>query len=347
MTRAKSAAHAIEKRIVTSWRLLAGGTTARDPTRKTLLACSAGIDSSALVLALASHIKPQLLVVAHIQHDLRDVSIASQDRLRAEQLAHQCKLKFACEYVHVAKTSGNAEANARTARYAALLELAAKHDCSFIATAHQADDALETLLMRLMRGAGPRGLAALRPTLRKGKLAVIRPMLCISRSDALAICKAHAWSPAVDHTNMLTGPGAPLRARVRNELLPALTTIFPHARETAVRASATQHEVSMLLSRRARRLVRRFTPGSTSHVSSLQIALAQLRPVDDATLHETLRFASRQLTGPVHQDRLPRRACEQIIARIRSRSMHTTTLPLGATRAKISRTTLTILLETA
>jgi tRNA(Ile)-lysidine synthase len=111
------------------------------------------------------------------------------------------------------------QARAREARYAALREAAAPHD-ALIATAHHADDRAETVLLRLLRGAGPRGLAVLPASARD----LIRPLLRATKRDVLAHIHRHRLDFAQDPSN---ADAAFLRVRVRHELMPLLSDLSP------------------------------------------------------------------------------------------------------------------------
>jgi tRNA(Ile)-lysidine synthetase-like protein len=357
-----------ERAIIRAWRELSGGSAVSDASRTTLLACSAGVDSSALCLALASHVRqpkagPPRFILAHIQHDLRTPALATADALRAEELARTLNLPFVLRHVHVHHKPGNAEALARSARYAALVALAREHHCPSIATAHQGDDALETFLMRALRGAGPRGLAGLLPARRLQGITIIRPMLTLSREDSLAICAAHRWSPALDHTNTLTGTPAdahaPLRSRVRALLVPTLKSLFPHAIASTARLSAVQLAISRSLHARARRLARKVLHVAAQHTDahtrahthahtlpdasrSLTFPKSLLQTKDDALLHDTLRLLVAHLTNAKGLDALSTRSTSRVLARIRSASPHAATMRLGPITLHITRSTLTL-----
>src|SRR5690606_13453664 len=106
------------------------------------------------------------------------------------------------------------------ARYA-VLDARARELDAWLCTAHHADDRAETVLLRLLRGAGPDGLAALPP--RAGRR--VRPMLRASRADVLRHVQRHALSVAEDPSNR--DPRF-LRVRVRRELLPLLRELSPN-----------------------------------------------------------------------------------------------------------------------
>jgi tRNA(Ile)-lysidine synthase TilS/MesJ len=131
-----------------------------DKARRTLIACSGGADSSGLVLGLAAAVSEpaDLFVVAHIVHDMRTPREALADRDSARDLAATLGLPFAEDHIRV--KGGNAEANRPPPPLPGLAALAKTHGCPYIATAHHADDQLETILMGLLRGSGPRAWPA-------------------------------------------------------------------------------------------------------------------------------------------------------------------------------------------
>jgi tRNA(Ile)-lysidine synthase len=115
---------------------------------------------------------------------------------------------------------GNLQARARTARYEALDRARVAASATLIATAHHADDRAETVLLRLLRGAGPAGLAVL--PARAGDR--IRPLLRARKVDILAHLARHRVAFAEDPSNR---DRRYLRARVREELLPLLAELSP------------------------------------------------------------------------------------------------------------------------
>lgn len=230
------------RRIVRAWRELTGGTS-RLPAgaRRTLIACSGGADSSALAIALAAASRD--LAIAHVLHDLRPAGEAEADQSAARDLAGRLNLPFlsASVRVRVGGKSGNAEGEARRARYRALGEMAVEARCPFVATAHHADDQLETILMQLIRGRrGLTGAAECRPLrVQASRLSIIRPMLAIGRVDAEAICSAAAWEWREDATN---ADATRLRAALRACVLPRLREIAPGIAAKAVRAARLHRE---------------------------------------------------------------------------------------------------------
>src|SRR6185503_18901729 len=120
---------------------------------------------------------------------------------------------------------------ARRERYAFLRRVKDATGASAIAVAHTRDDQAETVLLRLLRGAGRTGLAAMRPR----SAGLVRPMLGVSRQQVMAHLRARGLDWREDPTNADTRL---LRNRVRHELLPLLEARFnPAARRTLARAA--------------------------------------------------------------------------------------------------------------
>jgi tRNA(Ile)-lysidine synthase len=184
-----------------------------------LVAVSGGPDSMALLHALA-RLAPELgcRLTAHgVDHGLRPE--AGAELGLAEDFANRLGVPFSRSSVAL-EPGGDLQARARRARLVALREAAARAGASRIATGHHADDRAETVLLRLLRGSGPRGLACLPP--RAGEF--IRPLLLARRADIDAHLRRHGVPFSLDPSNR--DPRF-LRARVRYELLPLLFELSP------------------------------------------------------------------------------------------------------------------------
>ena len=188
-----------------------------------LVAVSGGPDSMALLHVLAG-LRRELgfgLFAHGVDHGLRAEAEAELDRAAA--FATELDVPFARSRVSVG-AGGNLQARARSARWQALRGAAASVGALRIATGHHADDRAETLLMRLLRGTGTRGLAVMPP--RDGER--IRPMLEARRSDVDAHVRRHRVPHSLDPSNR--DPRF-LRVRVRQEILPALQRLNPRVVE--------------------------------------------------------------------------------------------------------------------
>jgi len=216
-------AHPVAARILRRWRRLTATPGGRDSGRRTLVACSGGADSCALASVLAL-VEPKPLIV-HARHDIRSGVETRADADCVRELASRLGCAVRVVDAPLPRGHGNIESAARTVRYDALVRVARDEGIRFVATAHHADDQLETVLMRLIRGAGPRGIGGIRAhaTVRPG-VCVVRPMLGVTRDEARGLCVESGIAWREDDTNE---DRSLLRNRIRAEVLPALRAIEP------------------------------------------------------------------------------------------------------------------------
>jgi tRNA(Ile)-lysidine synthase len=209
-----------------------------------LAAVSAGPDSTALVGALAAlrDLGELAGVVAlHVDHRLRPGG--GEDAACAAAACARLGVPF--ESVAVRVEPGNVQAQARRARYAALRAAAARAGASRIATGHTRTDQAETVLLRLLRGAGARGLAAIPP--RRGLL--VRPLIDRSRAEGIAYCARAGLAWRDDPTNATPRFA---RNRVRLSAWPVLLALAPAAESALARAADLARADERALSARAR-----------------------------------------------------------------------------------------------
>ncbi|HEY1954883.1 MAG TPA: tRNA lysidine(34) synthetase TilS [Polyangiaceae bacterium] len=186
---------------------------------RVLVATSGGPDSMALLDVLAALQAPlHLSIVAHgVDHGLRAAAASELDL--AEAHAEELGVPFARTKVDV-PAGGDLQARTRKARHAALERARARARATFVATAHHMDDRAETVLMRILRGAGAGGLAVL--PARDEKL--IRPLIRARKRDVLLHLERHGVRFATDPSN--ADPRF-LRARVRLDVMPMLESLDP------------------------------------------------------------------------------------------------------------------------
>lgn len=168
-----------------------------------LVAFSGGLDSTALLHLAARSLPPEQLAAAHLNHQLRGAA-AEADQASARQTSEALGLKFFTENQDVtalARERGlGTEEAARAARYDFLRRAAATWPADFILTGHQADDQAETVLWRLIKGAGAGGLAGIPP----------RRRLDLAESfDARSTSVAHPATAGEAAGNSGPGPSAP------------------------------------------------------------------------------------------------------------------------------------------
>lgn len=243
-----------------------------------LIACSGGPDSTALV---------------HVLHTLRDtlgvtLSVASVDHgLRPEskdEVAHvgrfASSLGLPFVPLSVAVPPGESlHAAARDARYAALRAAAREVAASKIAVGHTQNDQAETVLDRLLRGAGIRGLAGIDPHREDG---VVRPLIDVSRADVERYVARHGLHVTRDPSNEMSRFR---RVRVRNQLLPAMQAESPavvsHLADLADEARATMA----------------FLDAETPHLEGDFLPRAALEGRPTPTRHAMLRKFALNLMG--------------------------------------------------
>lgn len=180
-----------------------------------LVGCSGGPDSQALLHALhalrAEH--GCALSAAAVDHGLR--AEAAEELALARGLAARLEVPFFALRVEV-PAGASRQSQARAARYDALLACARALGATALAVGHTLDDQAETVLARLLRGAGIEGLAAIKPRRADG---VVRPLLDCSRKQVASYVAACGIPVAHDPSNR---DPRYLRARVRARLLPML-----------------------------------------------------------------------------------------------------------------------------
>ena len=205
-----------------------------------LVAISGGADSTATLAALAMVAKRLKVGVsaAHIHHGLRGAA-ADADARAARSLARRFGVPFHSTRLSPAlRRGGNIEERARLARYRALAAIARRSRATCVATGHTRDDQAETVLLRIIRGCGPSGLAGILPDALIAGVRVVRPLLNCSRAEVEQFIAAQDLSFCDDSSNR---DRRFLRNRVRLDVLPLLRELNPQIdRALADLASMTQ-----------------------------------------------------------------------------------------------------------
>lgn len=182
-----------------------------------VFALSGGVDSVCLLDWLAA--AGRRPIVAHFNH--RWAPREDADARFCARFAARLSLPFTM--AAAPPESPRSEEIAREARYKFLVSVARRRRVSVVVTAHNADDQAETLLMRLLRGAGARGLASMRPDAEFGGIRVVRPWLGIPRAEILARAQDRGLKWREDPFNR--DPRL-LRPKVRHLLMPLLQREF-------------------------------------------------------------------------------------------------------------------------
>jgi tRNA(Ile)-lysidine synthase len=205
---------------------------------KITVGLSGGVDSVVLLHLLRRGLRlpPKRLSAIHVNHQIsaHAASWATHCRRFCRELGVSLKV------AKVDVPRGNStEAAARHARHAVFASTAA----NVVALAHNRDDQAETLLLQLLRGAGPRGLAAM-PVFRSGIPAFWRPLLDVPRSEIESYALHHGLTWVEDDSNLDRGY---LRNFLRHDVLPLIAARLPAADVVLARAARLQAEASDLL----------------------------------------------------------------------------------------------------
>lgn len=202
-----------------------------------LVGFSGGADSMALLHMLSRYAKETgaEITAAHVHHGIRGAE-ADRDEAFCRQATEALGIPLLVHHADVpalAKELGESiETAARIARYEYFDRIMLSHRIPILATAHNANDNLETMLFHLVRGSGLEGLCGIPLTrlCRGGTL--IRPILSMTRQEILAYCEEQGLSYVCDSTNVDTEY---TRNKIRQRILPALAEIHPAAVENAAR----------------------------------------------------------------------------------------------------------------
>ncbi|MFC1825652.1 tRNA lysidine(34) synthetase TilS [Thermodesulfobacteriota bacterium] len=193
-----------------------------DPGDRLIVAVSGGPDSVCM-LDILHQLKDEMrfdLIVAHFDHGFRPAEDSAETQF-VRRLAASMNLPFEKGAATGQRGKDASEEWAREARYDFFEGLLQKMQAEKIAVGHNLNDQAETVLMRLMRGSGPSGLAGIPP--RRGE-SVIRPLIEIKREEILAYLKDRQISFVTDPSN---SDKTFFRNRIRLELLPALIAHQP------------------------------------------------------------------------------------------------------------------------
>jgi tRNA(Ile)-lysidine synthase len=218
----------------TSWKLAwprLAQTIGLAPQSPVLVALSGGADSVYLLHLLACAEPRPKIVAVHVDHGLRGEE-GREDAAFCARLAARLQIPFVCRTLELEADGPNLEARAREGRYAVLVEEARRAGIRVLLTGHHQDDALETLLMRWMRGTALAGLSGLRQggTVMRGgsgsgsgmEVTVLRPLLSMRREEVRHLLRSAGLEWREDSSN--ESPRF-TRNRVRNQLLPQVKEI--------------------------------------------------------------------------------------------------------------------------
>ncbi|WEK54293.1 MAG: tRNA lysidine(34) synthetase TilS [Candidatus Cohnella colombiensis] len=202
-----------------------------------VIAVSGGPDSMALLhllytMSLQTHFR---VVVAHANHQFRGAE-SDAEAILVRRIAQEWGMTFEMAELnmpdYIAQTGMNAQSASREKRYQFLHEVAERYGSHTLLLGHHAGDQAETLLMRILRGTGPGGLAGIPYRRIDNNLELIRPLLRITKDELLSYCERYNIPYAIDSSNLDTHY---FRNEVRLTLLPMLEAYNPQIQASLVR----------------------------------------------------------------------------------------------------------------
>ncbi len=250
-----------------------------------LVAVSGGVDSMALldVLTCLQDRLGLLLHVAHVHHGLRGKAADRDAAFVVAEAARRGLGASLCRLDPTERRRGESvEMWARAARYACLDAVAAQMRASRILVAHTLDDQAETVLLHLLRGTGPRGLAGIPPLRHR----ILRPLLTISRGEIEAYAAARHLAYRTDVSN---ASDAYLRNRVRHHLLPLLAKEYnPRIVRSLAALAALMREDESALAEQAASLLGK---AGRETGPTVRLAVEVLRAAPPAAVRRVLQDA--------------------------------------------------------
>lgn len=258
------------------------------------VAFSGGLDSTVLLHLLIALSKRQPLPpiqAIHVHHGLQATADAWPEH--CHQVCTALGVPLRVERVQV-RNGASLEDAARQARYATFTQILAPGE--WLLAAQHRDDQAETLLFRLLRGAGVRGLAAMAPRRALGSGSLLRPLLDVSRSQLEAYAQRHGLSWVEDPSNQDTHYS---RNFLRAQVLPLLQARWPQAQASLARSAAHLAEAQQLLDELAVEdllAVRACDPGPFPWLDLPILALSPLADMSDARQRNALRHWLAPLT---------------------------------------------------
>lgn len=263
---------------------------------KVLVALSGGADSVCLTHILSALSKEMKfsLYAAHLNHGIRGEE-ADRDENFAKEFCQSLDVPFLSKTVkaeEIAKAEGlTVEEAGRRERYAFFREVCKMGGQRVIATAHNRDDAAETVLMRIIRGTGTDGLSGIKFVREDG---VVRPLLRISRKEIEEYCTENGLKYCTDSTN---ADNDYTRNRIRNELLPYIRENFnPNINESLINLSDSAKADSDFLNSYAKRLYKSLGSPMPNR-KPVVLHIESMEMVDSAIMSRLIIAAAKEAMG--------------------------------------------------
>ncbi|HEY8345369.1 MAG TPA: tRNA lysidine(34) synthetase TilS [Bacillota bacterium] len=271
-----------------------------DPHDKVLVAVSGGVDSLTLLAVLRKIPFDLDLSVFHLNHGLRPE--AKKDAELVAEICRKWSIPHRIININVQETKGTdcIQAAARKERYRLLEEVAAEQGATRIALGHQADDQVETMLMRFINGAGPEGMAGIPPV--RGRY--IRPLIEVSRAEILEYARHSRLVWAEDASNQKTDY---FRNKIRHCLLPLLEKEYqPQLRKRLMATASLFQEWEEYLHTQVGRVLADWQLESTARLSEqARMCPGELFSPDDSKSGSSVELRSKEEPSFLEEIRIP------------------------------------------
>lgn len=299
-----------------------------DLSQEVIVCCSGGADSMALLFCAQK--AGYKVKVVHALHDMREYKEASVDRDVVELFCLNNNIQF--NQVHVNLRRPNipvpSEESYRFSRELEICNFADKNKIRYALTGHHADDQMETLLMKICRGSGLRGISGISPKNVDKRIIFVRPMLDITKDDIYQICKNNNIPYSEDKSNKDTKY---TRNYMRQEVIPLLKKAFKNCAENFNQIAKIASDAQKLVEESLVDLKKYETekdcydPFSNYFFDDpeISIQIEALRLANNIVIYEWIRSAFSRACKPeyttANYDSINKFMIEQIINSIRER----------------------------
>ena len=221
-----------------------------DSADNIVIGVSGGPDSMAL-LYIMNEFRKKIgfkIICAHVNHNMRKAS--DQEKIDLENYCKDNNIIF--EYIKIEKWGDdNFHNEARSVRYNFFEELIEKYGAKYLMTAHHADDLMETILMRIVRGSTLKGYSGFSRVVDKGTYKIIRPLIIVTKQDLVDFDIKNSIHYCIDESN---NEDHYTRNRYRHVVLPFLKKEDPNVHKKFLKFSETLLETSEYIDLEARRV---------------------------------------------------------------------------------------------
>ena len=268
--------------------------------KRVLLACSTGVDSTVLLDLLLQIKGIKEVVIAHVNHQKRTESVTEEAYIKDYCLKNNLRcftLKLPIEQ------KGNFQEWARNQRYQFFKDIIKEENCDILLTAHHADDNLETILMRFIKGSSLKGYAGIPKITNEDNYNIYRPLLSISKKEIVAYAKEKNIKYFEDASN---SEDDYTRNRIRKYLVPVMLQENPSLYNAVNNYSNTLFESSKMLEEQIKKFIKNEVVYD-NNIISIKI---------ESLLKETIFFQTELLFSILKKYELSTTCINEIIKKI-------------------------------